>query len=178
MEEVLRIRHALVARSLPESERHAEDFIISARISGADPTVAEAKQVAELYVAAGCDYLQVSCGIGSFDDVPYEASLPYNKIVALGVDMHKHFQGRVPVSAVNGIRNVELARYLLENDLVDTLDLGCGLLADPAFAEAILDDAPYVKCFSCPDCAFGPGHSHPCPAMRIRGVREFEVIPQ
>ena len=155
-----------------------EEFIISARISGADPTVTESKEVAELYVAAGCDYLQVSCGIGAFDDVPYEEALPYNKIVALGVDMHKHFQGRVPVSTVNGIRNVELARYLLENDLIDTLDLGCGLLADPAFAEAILYDAPYVKCFGCPACAFGPGHSHPCPAMRIRGVREFTVIPQ
>lgn len=150
-----------------------EDFIISARISGADPTVEESKQVAQLYIDAGCDYLQVSCGIGEFDDVPYDESLPYNKIAALGVDMHRHFKGKVPVSTVNGIRNVELARYLIENELVDTIDLACGLLADPAFAEAILEDAPYTKCFGCPDCAFGPAHSHPCPAMRVRGVNEF-----
>ena len=155
-----------------------EDFIISARVSGADPTVTEAKEVAEFYVAAGCDYLQVSCGIGEFDDVPYDDSLPYNKIAALGVELHRHFKGKVPVSAVNGIRSVELARYMLENDLVDTIDLGCGLLADPAFAEAIIADTPYVKCYSCPNCAFGPGHSHPCPAMRIRGVHEFSVIPE
>lgn len=155
-----------------------EDFIISARISGADPTVEEAKTVAERYVAAGCDYLQVSCGIGEFDDVPYDESQPYNKIAALGVAMHERFKGRVPVSAVNGLRSVELVRYMLENDLVDTVDLGCGLLADPAFSEAILWNAPYVKCFSCSNCAFGPGHTHPCPAMRLRGEHEFSVIPE
>lgn len=159
-------------------ETCGEDFIISARISGADPTVQEAKTVAELYVAAGCDYLQVSCGIGEFDDVPYEDSLPYNKIAALGVEMHKYFKGRVPVSTVNGLRSVELVRYMLENDLVDTVDLGCGLLADPAFSEAILENTPYVKCYSCPNCAFGPGHVHPCPAMRLRGEHEFSVIPK
>lgn len=146
------------------------DFIISSRISGADPTIEDSVEIAEHYVAAGCDYLQVSCGIGEFKDMPFDESLPYNKIAALGVLMHDHFKGRVPVSAVNGFRSVELARYMLENDLTDTIDLGCGLLADPAFTEAILDDAPYVKCFNCPECAFGPGHSHPCPAMRVRGV--------
>jgi len=150
-----------------------DDFIISARISAADPTVAESIQVAECYVSSGCDYLQVSCGIGKFDDVPYDESLPYNKIAALGVYVHDHFKGRVPVSAVNGLRTVEKVRYMIENDLVDTVDLGCGLLADPAFAEAILSDAPYVKCYCCPNCAFGPDHKHPCPAMRVRGANEF-----
>lgn len=147
-----------------------EDFIISARISGADPTPAESLEVAKNYVKAGCDYLQVSCGIAEFGDIPYDESLPYNKIAALGVLMHEHFKGRVPVSTVNGLRTVEAVRYMFDNDLVDTVDLGCGLLADPAFTEAILEDKPYVKCFSCPDCAFGPFHSHPCPAMKVRGV--------
>lgn len=159
-----------------------EDFIISARISGADPSVSESKKIAEYYVDAGCDYLQVSCGIAEFDDVLYDESLPYNKIAALGVDMHRHFKGRVPVSTVNGIRNVELARYMLENDLVDTIDLGCGLLADPAFADAILDensdDKSYIKCFNCKECAFGPRHNHPCPAMRLRGEHEFLIMPK
>lgn len=124
-----------------------EDFIISARISGADPTVEESKQVAQLYVDSGCDYLQVSCGIAKFDDVPHDESKPYNKIAALGVDMHNYFKGRVPVSTVNGLRDVEIVRYMIHNDLVDTVDLGCGLLADPSFSEAILNDKSYVKCF-------------------------------
>lgn len=147
-----------------------EDFLISARISGADPTIEEAVTVAECYVEAGCDYLQVSCGIGEFKDIPHDDSLPYNKIAELGVYMHEHFKGRVPVSAVNGLRTVEVVRYMFDNDLIDTVDLACGLLADPAFTEAILDGAPYVKCFNCPACAYGPMHSHPCPAAKVRGV--------
>lgn len=157
-------------------EACGNDFIISARISGADPTVSESLEIAQYYVDAGCDYLQVSCGIGEFDDAPYDESLPYNNIAALGVHMHDHFKGRVPVSTVNGLRTVEIVRYMLDNDLVDTVDLGCGLLADPAFTEAILNDAPYVKCYNCPACAFGPGHTHPCPAMKIRGVNEFNSL--
>jgi len=147
-----------------------DDFIISARISGADPTIEESITVAECYVAAGCDYLQVSCGIGEFNDMPHDETLPYNRIAALGVKMHEHFAGRVPVSTVNGFRTVEKVRYMFEHDLIDTIDLGCGMLADPNFAKAILDGSSYVKCFNCPDCAFGPGHLHPCPAMKVRGV--------
>lgn len=147
-------------------ENCGEDFIISVRISGADPTIEEAKQIAEYYVESGCDYLQVSTGIGEFNDMEHDESLPYNKIAALGVLMHEHFKGRIPVSAVNGFRNVEKVRYMFEHDLIDTIDLGCGLLADPAFTDAILGDAEYVKCYNCPACAFGPGHPHPCPANK------------
>lgn len=152
-----------------------DDFIISARISGADPSVAEAISIAECYVNSGCDYLQVSSGIGDFSDVPYDEALPYNKIAALGVYMHEHFKGKIPVSCVNGLRNVEVVHYMLNKELVDTVDLACGLLADPAFAEAILDGSEYVKCFNCPDCAYGPGHTHICPAMRIRKDNEFKM---
>lgn len=156
-------------------EACGEDFIISSRISGCDPTLEEAYEVAEHYVAAGCDYLQVSCGIAEFKDIPHDDTLPYNRIAALGVHMHEHFAGRVPVSTVNGFRNVELVRYMFDHDLIDTIDLGCGLLADPAFTEAILDGASYVKCFNCPECGFGPRHAHPCPAMKKRGAdREFK----
>lgn len=150
-----------------------EDFIISARISGADPTIEESLDIAEYYVKSGCDYLQVSCGIGEFNMMPHDESLPYNRIAALGVLMHEHFKGRVPVSTVNGFRDVEKVRYMFEHDLIDTIDLACGLLADPAFSEAILNDADYVKCFNCPACGFGPGHPHVCPAMKLRGDKEF-----
>lgn len=146
------------------------DFIISMRISGADPTVEEAPLIAEEYVKAGCDYLQVSCGIGEFNQIAHGDNLPYNKIAALGVLMHEHFKGRIPVSTVNGFRTVEQVRYMFENDLVDTIDLACGLLADPAFTQAILNDAPYVKCYSCPQCTYGPFHNHPCPASLKRGA--------
>jgi len=151
------------------------DFIISARVSGADPTPEDSSEIAKHYVKAGCDYLQVSCGIGEINSFPHDESLPYNRIAALGVRMKQAMNGIVPVSAVNGFRNVEIVSYMLENDLVDTVDLGCGLLADPAFVQAILTGSEYVKCFNCRGCAFGPDHPRTCPAMLKRGADEFPV---
>ncbi len=155
-------------------EACGEEFIISVRTTGCDPTVEESIRIAERYVEAGCDYLQVSHGIQNLSGLPHDESLPYNRIAALGVAFHRHFQGKIPVSAVNGIRTPEVARFLLENDLVDTVDLACGLLADPALTEAILDGtASYVKCYGCKRCGWGPGHSHPCPALKKRNNEQW-----
>ncbi|MCQ2457987.1 MAG: NADH:flavin oxidoreductase, partial [Clostridia bacterium] len=145
-------------------EACGDGFIISVRVSGCDPTVEESIRTAECYVKAGCDYLQVSCGIQPTGELPHDESLPYNRIAALGVAFHDHFKGIVPVSAVNGLRTPEQVKYLLEHELTDTVDLACGLLADPAFTDAILRGAPYEKCRSCKSCGWGPGHSHICPA--------------
>ncbi len=155
-------------------EACGEDFIISVRVSGCDPTVEESLGIAECYVKAGCDYLQVSNGIHDVSGLPHDESLPYNRIAALGVTFHEHFRGTVPVSVVNGIRTPEQVRYLLENNLTDTVDLACGLLADPAFTEAILKGSPYQKCLSCKRCGWGPGHPHICPALMKRTDEVWE----
>ena len=151
-------------------EACGEDFIISIRTAGVEPDVATAIGIAEEYVKAGCDYLQVSTGIEWNDPTLVEHGEPYNLICSLGVRFHEHFKGRVPVSCVNGILDPELARYLIENDLVDTVDLGRAVLADPAFCEAVLSGAPFVKCFNCPSCQYGPGMKHKCPATLKRGT--------
>ena len=177
-------------------ERCGEDFIISVRTAGIEPDVAAAIDIAEEYVKAGCDYLQVSTGIetesiltdrnssaqsrtgslalravANWDDPSVsENGEPYNRFCSLGVRLHEHFRGRIPVSCVNGILEPSLARYLIENDLADTVDLARALLADPAFCEAVLSDAPYVKCFNCPRCQYGPGMPHKCPAAAKRGI--------
>ena len=143
------------------------------RVSGCDPTVEESIRTAECYVKAGCDYLQVSNGIQDISGLPHDDSLPYNRVAALGVAFHNHFKGRVPVSLVNGIRTPEQVRYLLENEQIDTVDLACGLLADPAFTGAILNGTPDVRCFSCKRCGWGPGHIHRCPAQAKRGDEEW-----
>lgn len=152
-----------------------KDFIISARVSGYDPSYEESIGIAEYYVKSGCDYLQVSCGIEKLDAIEkdFDTSLPYNVICSLGIHMHEHFKGIVPVSCVNGIRNPELARYIIENELCDTVDLASGLLADPAFSEAILNGAPYVPCNNCERCGWGPTPKHFCVAAKKRGVDEW-----
>lgn len=148
-----------------------DDFLISIRTVGIEPDVTTAINLAEEFVKAGCDYLQVSTGIDWDDDSLSEEKLkeqgrPYNTVCELGVRFHEHFKGRVPVSCVNGINTPEQVKYLIENDLVDTVDLGRAVLADPAFCEAVLDGAPFVKCFGCARCQYGPGMPHKCPAKQ------------
>lgn len=149
------------------------DFIISVRVSGLEPTVEESLRTAECYAAAGCDWLQVSNGLTDVSSQTPDDETHYNLICQLGVRMHAHFRGRVPVSCVNGLRTPEKVRYLLENDLTDTVDLGCGLLADPAFTEAILYGADCELCRNCSRCGW---RSAACPAAKARGVNEWKNI--
>ncbi|SDB64347.1 NADH:flavin oxidoreductase [Butyrivibrio sp. INlla16] len=149
-------------------EKCGSDFLISIRTAGIEPDIATAISLAEEFVKAGCDYLQVSTGIEWDDPTLRDEGKPYNQICELGVRFHEHFKGRVPVSCVNGIYEPELAKYLIENELVDTVDLGKAILADPAFCEAVLNGTPFVKCFCCPNCQYGPGMPHKCPAETKR----------
>ncbi|MCR4587219.1 MAG: NADH:flavin oxidoreductase [Lachnospiraceae bacterium] len=146
-----------------------KDFLISVRTAGADPDLDGAIRVAEEYVKAGCDYLQVSSGIGPIDPSIVPEGASYNDVCALGVYFHEHFRGRVPVSCVNGLLTPEAVNDLLEKDLTDTVDLGRAVLADPDFPKAVLDPAAsYVKCFACPRCQYGPGMPKKCPALMKR----------
>ena len=145
-------------------EKCGEDFIISIRTPGVEPDVKTAILVAEEYVKAGCDYLQVSTGIEWDDPTVVPDEDHYNWICSLGVRFHEHFKGRIPVSAVNTINTPEKVRYLIENDLTDTVDLGRAVLADPGFAKATLEGTEYKKCFGCKSCQYGPGMPHKCPA--------------
>lgn len=143
------------------------DFLISARTTGAEPTIEEAQGIAEAYVAAGADYLQVSGGIGP-EEIEMPEGLDYGWIPWSGTWMHQYFQGRVPVSVVCGILKPELANRLLDEDLADTVDSARALLADPAWALAVTDGTPYVPCRACGTCLWSPHMPHKCPAVAER----------
>ena len=146
------------------------DFLISARISGAESTIGDAVAIGEAYVAAGCDYLQVSNGITPLDDLGLDDP-DYDKITQLGFAFHEHFRGRVPVSCVSMLRTPEQVRRIIEEDRCDTVDLARAVLADPEFGLAVLGEKEeYVRCFDCPRCQYGPFTKHVCPAALKRGV--------
>ena len=145
------------------------DFLISVRISGAEKTVKEAILVAEEYIAAGCGYLQVSCGITPLNDIPHDPRAPYDDTTELGFAFYDHFKGRIPVSCTSGIRDPIVVRKLIEENRIDTVDLGRAILADPDFCHAVLEpNIPYVKCFDCRECQYGPYTKHVCPSEQIR----------
>ena len=148
-------------------EACGRDFIVSARIPGAEPTLEEAYAIADAYIEAGVDYLQVSTGI-SKEEINYPEGLPYNSIVWCGTQMYHHVNGKVPVSVVNGILKPELACLLIDRGLTDTIDLARALLADPKWAKAVIEDLDYVRCRNCKICLWSPFMEHNCPAVKER----------
>lgn len=145
-------------------EKCGEDFIISARTAGCMGTVQEAIDIADHYVKAGCDYLQVSCGTEPNEPVTVPENESFNAIAYLGILMHEHFKGIVPVSTVNSLFEKELIDHLIEGDYVDTVDLARAYLADPRFSDGILHGGEYVPCFRCATCLWSPHMPHNCPA--------------
>lgn len=141
-----------------------DDFLISVRTTGCDPTIEDAIKIAEEYVKAGCNYLQVSTGFTDIGNLKVVGDLK-ELCPTLGVEFHKHFQGRIPVSCVGGIKTAEEVKYLLENDLVDTVDLGRPVLADPDFAKKAVEHkySEIKKCLNCRACQYGPFTNHKCP---------------
>ncbi|MCQ2522912.1 MAG: NADH:flavin oxidoreductase [Lachnospiraceae bacterium] len=148
------------------------DFLISVRTTGFDKTVEDAIEVAEEYVNAGCDYLQVSAGMTSFDEIDDFKDPQIDKFPSLGCRFKDHFKGRVPVSNVGGILTPERAKYFIENEYVDTVDLARAILADPDFPNAAITGGNYTKCFQCKACQYGPFTNHVCPAEMVRKKAE------
>ena len=149
-----------------------EDFMISVRTTGCDPTVEDAISVAEEYVKAGCDYLQVSCGVTALSACPRYKDSSVTALQGLGVFFHEHFKGRVPVSCVGEIFTPKQVNDLLENDYVDTVDVARAILADPGFANAVLNNTKYIRCYKCSACQYGPMMKHRCPAETMRKIQE------
>jgi 2,4-dienoyl-CoA reductase-like NADH-dependent reductase (Old Yellow Enzyme family) len=116
---------------------------------------------------AGVDYLQISNGIGP-EAIDYPEGLPYSRTVWMGVQMHEHVDGRVPVSVVNGILEPNLAHLLINEGLADTIDAARALLADPRWALGVLEGADYVRCRNCQICFWSPFMPHRCPAVAER----------
>lgn len=147
-----------------------KDFMISVRTSGFDHDLSDAIAVAEEYVKAGCDYLQVSNGLTPLDKLSPFHDSRVTDIQSLGAYFHEHFAGRVPVSCVGGLNEAGQIHYLIEHGYVDTVDVARAILADPNFANAVLHDEPFIKCFGCKACQYGPFTAHHCPAELKRNA--------
>lgn len=141
-----------------------DDFIISVRTTGMDPTVEDAIKVAEEYVEAGADYLQVSTGMTSLDELPQYKDEMMDGVRSLGARFKEHFGDRIPVSCVGGIKTAEMVNHIIEAGLTDTVDIGRNALADFSFANHVLEGAPITTCYGCRACQYGPGARASCPA--------------
>lgn len=149
-------------------EACGSEFMIAIRTSGYDKDLEDAIGVAEEYVKAGCEYLQVSTGLSSLDGMKAFKDEAVQDVRSLGAFFKEHFDGRVPVSCVGGLKEPAEIIYLIEKEYVDTVDVARAILADPEFANAVMEDKAFTKCYGCQACQYGPFTAHKCPAEIVR----------
>ncbi|MCM1991804.1 tRNA-dihydrouridine synthase [Oceanirhabdus seepicola] len=123
-----------------------EDFIICYRLGANDPTMEEDKYFAKKLEEAGVDILNVSVGIGA-DSIVVPEEFKLSAITYMGTVIHQEVN--IPVACVFGIREAKEAEYLLENNLIDMVAVGRGLLADPDWTNKAIKGEDINKCYHC-----------------------------
>lgn len=129
-----------------------DNFIIGYRFGVNDPTMEEDKYFAKKLQELGVNILNVSSGIGANDiEVPRE--YPFSFITYMGTELYKVVD--IPVACVFGIKKPEQAKYLLDNDMVDLVAVGKGLLADPEWTNKAIKGKKVNVCYDCkPRCKY------------------------
>lgn len=156
-----RMRFALeVLRAVREAV--GPDFPIGYRLSALEGvpggmTVEDTKVIARALVDAGADLLNITAGIPEADiDIPL-AHMPHGWNVPNASAIREAVGRRVPVIAVSRLGVPELARRVVEDDKVDMVALGRGLLADPYFPLKVQQhrDSEVLPCVSCNEACVG-----------------------
>ncbi len=128
-----------------------EEFIISYRFGVNDPTMKEDKYFAKELEKLGVDILDVSIGIGA-NSIVAPVGFPFSNITYMGTVIHKEVN--IPVACVYGIREPIEAKYLLENNMVDMVAVGRGLLADSEWTNKAINGESVNKCYHCKPCKY------------------------
>lgn len=141
-----------------------EKFIVSLRMGEYLPESKDGIEVAIIFEKAGIDLLHISFGMK-----PPVHTVPEGFICSAmaysGCKIKKEVG--IPVIAVNEIRTEEQVRFLIENNYVDLVGIGRGFLADPEFANHVMNKETVNKCFECKKCLWFTDHTK-CPAKKAQ----------
>jgi NADPH2 dehydrogenase len=140
-----------------------QDFIAGVRMGGNIPDIAGAVEVARVLEKAGVDLLHISFGMTMpINAVPTGfngSTITYN-----GSQIKK--QIHMPVIGVYEI-DPGRAKFLIENDYLDLVSVGRGMLADENWANKVLAGEDVNECRRCGDntrgCRWFDDHTL-CPA--------------
>ncbi len=129
-----------------------DDFIICYRFGVNDPTLEEDKYFAKKLEELGVDLLNVSAGIGG-NNIAVPEDFPFANITYMGTALHNEVD--IPVACVFGIKEPHQAEYLLNNDMIDMVAVGRGLLADPEWVNKATKNVKVNICYHClPRCKY------------------------
>jgi NADPH2 dehydrogenase len=143
-------------------EKLGKDFIIGVRMGGNEPTLEQGIEIAKELEKAGADLLHVSSGMQGEEGFQAPKDFQYNSIVYNAIQIKKSV--KVPVIAVNGIKTPDRAKFLIDNDMVDFIAIGKGLLVDADWANKAEKEININSCLECRRCMwFKSGEL--CPKM-------------
>ena len=154
-------RTRVLTEILPEIRNNThENFIVSVRMGEYLPESKDGIEVAKTFEKAGIDLLHISFGMQP-PTQPVPEGFICSPMTYSGCKIKKEVN--IPVIAVNEIRTEEQVRFLIENDYVDFAAIGRGMLADPEFANHVINSEPINTCSGCKRCFWFTDHSL-CPA--------------
>lgn len=162
-----------LAREITEGIRAAcgGDFLITVRMGGNDPDIAGSLEIADAYLEAGIQALDVSSGMGPLDAVQVPEGYPFSPITWLATSIKRHVAGKAPVMAVYGIRTPEQARELIAGGYADIACIGKAMLADPDWTRHALEMSAGVSCLGCKPCMWY-SDAYRCPRAVARKKRD------
>lgn len=129
-----------------------DDFIIGYRLGVNDLSMIEDKYFAKKLEDIGVDMLNVSSGIGAYGPIVDEDH-KLTDITYMGVSIAEEVN--IPVACVCGIREPKQAEHLLDNNMIDLVAVGRGLLADPDWTNKAINGDDIDICYHCkPSCKY------------------------
>ncbi|MCQ8212489.1 NADH:flavin oxidoreductase [Cetobacterium somerae] len=115
-----------------------DDFILGYRMGGNEPELEDGIKIAKYLEKLGVDLIHVSSGVPNPEkkqeikiDLPDD--FPFDWVVYLGVEIKKHVN--IPVIGVRNIKTEEQASFLIENEMLDLVAIGRGMIARPNWVE-------------------------------------------
>lgn len=137
-----------------------EEFVVGIRLGGFEPAIEDGLKHAKILEEKGIDFLDVSYGFMSEQEVNVQEEYKYSNAVYAAEKIKAAVS--IPVFAVNGIYSAETAEGVLKDTNVDLVDIGKGALINPNWANAAKEGKDTGKCLSCSKCMWF-GQSEVCP---------------
>lgn len=154
-------RARVLTQILPDIRNNThKNFIVSVRMGEYLPESKDGIEAAKTFEKAGIDLLHISFGMQPPTNTVPDGFI-CSPITYSGCKIKKEVD--IPVIAVNEIRTEEQVRFLIENDYVDFAAVGRGMLADPEFANHVINSEPVNTCSGCMRCFWFTDHTS-CPA--------------
>ncbi|MDQ1276807.1 MAG: hypothetical protein QG610_2385 [Euryarchaeota archaeon] len=143
-------RARILTKILPDIRNNThKNFIVGVRMGEYLPESKDGIGVARAFEKAGVDLLHISFGMQPPTN-PVPEGFICSSITYSGCRIKREV--KITVIAVNEIRTEEQVRFLIENNYVDLVAIGRGMLADPEFANHVINSEPVNTCSGCKRC--------------------------